>query len=236
MTLPVSYLSDFDSLAGNPRAVGLAVAVGVGIAFGFVLERAGFGNVRKLVGQFYGRDMTVLKVMFTAIVTAMLGAVILSGVGVLDLSAVQFNYPTFLWPMIFGGLLLGVGFVVSGYCPGTSFVATASGKLDGLATVLGVVGGSLVYAEVEPWLGKFPNSGKLGTFTLAKWLHLPPAVVAALVLVLALGAFVAAEKIERRVTGQDAAPTPQRRWVFAGLAALGVIAIVTLALPTAATP
>jgi uncharacterized protein len=237
MTFPISYLADFDSLAGNPRAVGLGVAVAVGIVFGFVLERAGFGRAQKLVGQFYGRDMTVLKVMFTGIASAMLGVVILSGFGVLDLEAVQFNYPTFLWPMIVGGLVLGVGFVVSGYCPGTSFVATASGKLDGVATVLGVVAGSLVYAEVEPRLGGFQNSGKMGVFTLSKWLHLPPAVIAALVVAMALGSFVAAEKLERRVSGQ-AAPTPtrSRRWVFAALAALGVIAIATLAFPTSATP
>src|SRR6266508_2299294 len=207
MTFPLSYLADFDSLAGNPRAVGLAMAVLLGIAFGFVLERGGFGRAQKLVGQFYGHDMTVLKVMFTAIASAMLGVVVLAGVGVLDLQAVQFNYPTFLWPMIVGGLLLGAGFVVSGYCPGTSFVATASGKLDGLATVLGVIAGTVVYAELEPRLGGFQNSGKLGVFTLSKWLHLPPAVIAVLVAVLAVGAFVGAERIERRLARGPAGST-----------------------------
>jgi len=215
MTFPLSYLAEFDALSGNPRAVGLAVAVVLGVAFGFVLERAGFGRAQKLVGQFYGTDMTVLKVMFTGIATAMVGAVILSDIGMLDLEAVQFSYPTFLWPMIAGGVLLGVGFVMSGYCPGTSFVATASGKLDGLATVLGVVVGSFVHAELEPKLGAFQSSGKLGVFTLSKWLHLPPTVIAALVLVMAIGAFVGAEKIERAVSGRtDVAPAPARRWGF----------------------
>jgi uncharacterized membrane protein YedE/YeeE len=207
MSFPLSYLADFDSLAGNPRTVGLAVAVLVGIAFGFVLERSGFGRAQKLVGQFYGYDMTVLKVMFTGIVTAMLGAAVLNAVGVLDLEAVQFNYPTFLWPMIIGGFVLGAGFVISGYCPGTSFVATASGKLDGLATVLGVIAGSLVYAEVEPKLGGFQNTGKLGVFTLSKWLHLSPLTVAVLVALMAVGAFVGAEKIEKLVRGGSSRPT-----------------------------
>lgn len=237
MSFPISYLADFDSLSGNPRLVGLVVAVLVGVAFGFVMERAGFGRAQKLVGQFYGNDLTVLKVMFTAIATAMLGAVILSGVGVLDLEAVQFNYPTYLWPMIAGGLLLGVGFVVSGYCPGTSFVASASGKLDGLGTVAGVIAGSLLYAELEPHMGAFPNSGKLGTFTLSKLFHVRPAVVAAAVVVVALGAFTLAEAVERRVSGRtEPAPARPRRWVFMGLAALAVVAVATLALPTAATP
>ncbi|HSM92570.1 MAG TPA: YeeE/YedE thiosulfate transporter family protein [Anaeromyxobacteraceae bacterium] len=223
----------FESLSDERRALGLAVAVPVGIAFGFVLERSGFGSSRKLVGQFYGTDMTVLKVMFTAIVTAMLGMVILSGAGVFDMSAAQFNYPTFLWPMVFGGLLLGVGFITSGWCPGTSLVGVASGKLDGVATVGGVILGGLLYAEVEPKLGAFPNSGKLGTFTLPQLLHLPPPVVAALVVAIAVGAFLGGEKVEQLVTGtQPAEPPTVRRRVFYALGALAVVALVTLALPT----
>lgn len=199
------------SLSADRHELGLLVAVVIGFGFGFVLERAGFGRAQKLVGQFYGTELTVLKVMFTAIASAMVGAVVLSGAGLLDLEAVQFNYPTFLWPMIAGGLLLGVGFVVSGYCPGTSFVATASGKLDGLATVLGVIAGSVIYAEVEPAMGAFPSSGKLGAFTLSKWLHLPSGVVAALVVALAMGAFVAAEMFERRGrSSPTSSSTPSR--------------------------
>jgi uncharacterized membrane protein YedE/YeeE len=220
--------------------LGLVFAVLSGFGFGFVLERAGFGRAQKLVAQFYGYDMSVFKVMFTAVVTAMLVVVVASGVGLTDfkLLADHATSETFLVPFAVGGALVGAGFVMSGYCPGTSFVATASGKLDGLATVLGVVVGSIVYAEVEPKLGGFQNSGKLGAFTLSKWLHLPPAVIAVLVVALALGAFVAAEKIERIVSGQAATPAAARRWVFAGLAVLSVVAIVTLAIPsiTSATP
>jgi hypothetical protein len=209
MTFPLAYLADFDSLVGSHRAVGFAVAVVIGIAFGFVLERSGFGRAQKLVAQFYGTDMTVLKVMFTGIATAMVGAVALSAAGVFDLQAAQFNYPTYLWPMIAGGLLLGAGFVTSGYCPGTSFVGMASGKLDALATVGGVVLGSLLYAEVEPALGGFQNSGKLGSYTLSRWLHVSPTVVAVLVVLLAIGAFMAAGAIERRLArGPGTAPEP----------------------------
>lgn len=150
----------FESLSDERRALGLGVAVAVGIAFGLVQERTGFGRAQKLVGQFYGGDMTVFKAMFSAIVTAMLGTVVLSGVGLLDLRAVELNYPTFLWPTIAGGLLLGVGFIVSGYCSGTSWVAAASGKLDGLVTVLGVALGGLAYAELEPAMrGARPSHG-----------------------------------------------------------------------------
>src|SRR6266568_3601430 len=162
----VAMIFPFESLSDERRALGLGVAVVVGIAFGFVQERSGFGRAQKLVGQFYGYDMTVLKVMFTAIVTAMLGTVVLSGLGLLDLHAVEFNYPTYLWPMIVGGLILGVGFILSGYCPGTSFVAATSGKLGG--------------------------------FFLYQWLHVPRPLLAVLIAILAVVAFAAASRIERR--------------------------------------
>lgn len=199
----------FEALSDEHRTLGLAIGVLIGVGFGFVLERSGFGRAQKLVGQFYGTDMTVLKVMFTAIVTAMLGVTILAGVGLLDLETVAFGYPTYLWPMVVGGLLLGAGFITSGYCPGTSLVAMASGKLDGLATVLGVVAGGLVYAELEPLMGAFPNSGKLGTFMIPEWLGLPRALIAAVVLVVAVGAFAGASRIEKLVNGRAAGAPPR---------------------------
>ena len=226
----------FWSLVAENRELGLFMGVVIGFAFGFVLERAGFGRAPKLMGQFYGYDLAVLKVMFSAVVVAMLGAVILSGAGLMDWKAVADNATseTFLWPMIIGGFVLGVGFVVSGYCPGTSVVATASGKLDGLATVGGVVVGGLIYAELEPAMGAFPNSGELGTFTIPEWLGLPAPVVAALVVAMAIGAFLLGEMVERRVNRQAVpAPVPvARRWVFVALVALAVVAVLTLALPT----
>ena len=75
----MSSLFPFWSLGGEHRALGLALAVLLGVGFGFVLERAGLGRAQKLMGQFYGNDMTVLKVMFGAVVTAALGSVVLSG-------------------------------------------------------------------------------------------------------------------------------------------------------------
>lgn len=193
-----------ESLSDERRGLGLVFAVVVGTAFGFVLERSGFGRAQKLAGQFYGTDMTVLKVMFTSIATAMLGLVILSGAGLLDLGAVQIYYPTYLWPQIVGGLALGAGFVVSSYCPGTSIVASASGKVDGIVTVAGVMIGTLVYAEVEPALGAFRTSGDLGVYTLASWLGVGPAVVVAIVIGVCVLAFVAAERIERALAGSSA--------------------------------
>jgi uncharacterized membrane protein YedE/YeeE len=173
-----------------------ALAVLAGFGFGFVLERAGFGAAKRLAAQFYLTDMRVLKVMFSAIVTAMLGLVLLRAAGLVDMDHVYIN-PTFLWPQVVGGLIFGVGFVVGGYCPGTGIVAAVAGRLDGLAFVGGFGGGVLVYAGVYPFIRHFATRGGQ-RLLLPDWLHLPYGLVALGVTLMALGMFAGGEWIERR--------------------------------------
>src|SRR3972149_1703165 len=115
----------------------------IGIGFGAVLEMAGFGNSRKLAAQFYFTEETVLKVMFSAIVVAMSLVFLASGLGLLDFNLVWVN-PTYLWPGIVGGLIMGVGFIVGGFCPGTSLVAATTLKVDGIFFALGADTGIVV--------------------------------------------------------------------------------------------
>jgi uncharacterized membrane protein YedE/YeeE len=175
----------------------LVVALVIGIAFGWTLERAGLGFAPKLAGQFLLTDFTVFKVMFTAVVTAMLGAFWLGRFGVLDLARVYVP-ETFLVPQLTGGLIFGLGFFVAGLCPGTSCVAAASGRLDGLAVMAGMFGGVLVTGLFFDRLSDFYASTPWGSVTLAEWLHLPYGVVALAVVAMALGGFVVAERLERR--------------------------------------
>jgi uncharacterized protein len=178
-------------------ATSLLVAFLVGIGFGWALERAGFGSARKLTAQFYLTDLAVFKVMFTAIVTAMLGLFYLGWIGFLDLSLV-FVQPTYLWPMLVGGLVLGFGFIIGGYCPGTSLVAMVTGRLDGLFFLLGVTFGILVFGEAFPLVKGFFTSGRMGVVTLPQVLHLRYGLVVFLVVLMAVGAFAGAGWVERR--------------------------------------
>lgn len=175
----------------------LVVAFFIGIGFGFFLERAGFGSARKLVSQFYLNDLAVFKVMFTAIVTAMLGVTYLGWTGWLDLSLV-YLVPTYLAPQVVGGLVLGVGFVVGGYCPGTSIAATATGRLDGALYVLGVFAGMLAFAEAYPLLKGFYLSGVGVAQTLPQTFGLPYGVVVFAVVLMAVGGFYGASLLEAR--------------------------------------
>jgi hypothetical protein len=223
MELPL-YMNDFFG-----HYTGLVFGVLLGFSFGFVLERAGFGRATVLAAQFYFTDMRVLKVMFSAIVTALLGMTILSGVGVLDINAIAVPH-TYLWPQLIGGLLLGVGFIVSGYCPGTGVVAMASGKLDGLFAIFGVMLGSVLFGLGYPLYETFYHSGDLGVLRFPDLLGVPQPVLALGVTLMAIGAFVGGEKLENIFTkgnGPDRAPVIRRR-VFAGLAAIGAVGLVTL--------
>ena len=181
----------------------LVVAFLIGIGFGFFLERAGFGSARKLTAQFYLDDLAVFKVMFTAIVTAMLGVFYLSWMGLMDLSLVYLT-PTYIWPQLAGGLLLGFGFVIGGYCPGTSMVAMVTGRMDGLVFLLGVTAGIFAFGEAFPLVKSFYTAGDLGTVTLPQVTHLPYGLVVLLVVLMALGGFKGAEWVERRFAPRPA--------------------------------
>ena len=210
----------------------LVVAFLIGIGFGFALERAGFGSAKKLVAQFYLTDMAVFKVMFTAIVTAMLGVTLLSWIGFLDLSLVYLT-PTFLVPQVVGGLVLGAGFVVGGYCPGTSVAAAATGRLDALVLMLGALAGTLLYAEAYPLVKPLHEMTAMGAVTIPQYFNLPYGLVVLAVVLMAVSGFAGATWVERwmasRGTGATAAgpgraPRLNRRLAVAALA-LGVVAV-----------
>ncbi len=126
-----------------------------GVAFGVVLERAGFGSGCRLTAVFYGYDMSVVKVMFTAIVTAMVGLWLLASIGVIDMQEI-YIVPTNYAAQLVGGLVFGAGFVIGGYCPGTAVVACAAGRTDAWVFALGLLAGIAVYARfmtgVEQWI------------------------------------------------------------------------------------
>lgn len=148
----------------------------IGFAFGFILESAGFGDSRRLAAQFYWRDLTVLKVMFTAILVAAVLIFWATALGWLDYDEVWVN-PTYVWPGILGGLIMGAGFVFGGFCPGTSLVGASTLKLDAIWFVAGTAVGILGFGESVSLFNDFWHSGNLGRLTLQDWLNLPIGVV-----------------------------------------------------------
>ncbi len=175
----------------------LFIALVIGFGFGWFLEQGGLGNARKLAGQFYLTDMTVLKVLFTAIVTCMLGLFWLGKLGLVDLGRI-YLLPTYVLPHLVGGLVFGVGFVMGGLCPGTSCVAASSGSLDGLALIGGMMSGIFLFNEAFPLVEGFYGTTPMGQVTLHGLVGIPYQAMVPAIVVLALGAYWAAERIERR--------------------------------------
>ncbi|MFN8598065.1 MAG: YeeE/YedE thiosulfate transporter family protein [Anaerolineae bacterium] len=217
--------------ADNP--ITYVVFLVIGFFFGYILESAGFGNSKKLAAQFYFRDLTVLKVMFGAIVTAMVLMFTMIGLGILDYNLVWVN-PTYLSSGIVGGLIMGVGFIIGGFCPGTSLAAMATGKIDGMFFVGGGLVGIFIFGEVEKFFDSWwQNSGYLGRFTLMDWLHLPTGVVVTIVVLMALFMFWGGEQLERLIGKRDIKQEP--KWRYGLGAALLAMAVVTIIIGTPST-
>jgi len=179
----------------------LLVALVIGIGFGFFLERGGLGSSTKLAAQFYFRDMTVFKVMFTAIITAMLGLYWLSWFGFLDLTLVYIN-PTYILPQLLGGLIFGVGFVTGGLCPGTCLVSSSTGRIDAVFTLIGIFFGIFLFGETISSLYDFLYSTSAGQITIPQLLNLPHSVVLLLIVGLAITGFAGAEALEKKYSGK----------------------------------
>jgi rhodanese-related sulfurtransferase len=203
----------------------------IGISFGAVLELAGFGNSNKLAAQFYFKDMTVLKVMFTGIIVAMVLVFGATAIGLLDYNLLWVN-PTYLWPGIVGGLIMGAGFIIGGFCPGTSLVAAATLKKDGIMFVLGVLAGIFLFGETIDNFAIFWNSSYMGRFTLPELFGLPTGVVVVGVVIMALAMFWAAEKLEQRFGDKDPADYPKWRYAAAITLLIGAFAIMLIGQPT----
>src|SRR5574343_425720 len=173
-----------------------------GAIFGWVLESAGVGSPCKLTGQFRLSDWSVLKVMFTAIVVAAAGLLVLQSLGWMEADAV-FVPSAMLAAAAVGGLLVGAGFAVGGYCPGTSVVGLCSGRLDAAWFLLGLLLGTWVFAGVYgPAIEGVMNAAEVlaGDTVTDAW-GVPAWLVIAGMAVALVGVFVWGGRMERASRG-----------------------------------
>lgn len=206
-----------------PEGLLLTLHFILGILFGFILEQAGFGRSNKLAAQFYFKDLTVLKVMFTAIITAMLGLLLLSSFGFIESTSLYIN-PTYIWSGILGGLVMGAGFIIGGFCPGTSLVSLATGKIDGMFFSFGVLIGIFFFGESVDSYTHFWNSGFYHNLTLPEFFNLNPGVTALLLLLMALFMFKGGELLETKFGKSIQAKLPI--WAVAAFVLASILILV----------
>ncbi len=174
------------------------VAVAIGMAFGFIMEGSGFSSSRKIVGLFYGYDFTVLKVFFTATVTAAIGILYFNYLGWIDMTLVHIH-PTYISGAIIGGLIMGIGFVTGGYCPGTSFCGVAIGKIDAIVYTLGLLVGIFIFSETFSVFQGIYDGNYLGNITITEFFGLSPTLFVFLFTLAAIAIFFVTSFIVKRV-------------------------------------
>ena len=176
---------------------GIASGLLCGLLFGYVLENAGFASPRKLTAQFRLTDWSVFKVMFTAIIVAATGLYAAAGFGWMQTNGV-FIPTTFFWATLTGGALVGAGMAVGGYCPGTSTVGLASGRLDAFVFMVGMVLGTGLFAGAFDTLKDFYLAGEgPQAQTLSMLIGIPTWAVLALLIALAVAGFMLGTWLER---------------------------------------
>jgi hypothetical protein len=180
----------------------LVIALLLGMAFGYVLESAGFSSSRKLAGVFYGYDFTVLRVFFTAAITAMVGLLYFGYMGWIDLSMIYVN-ETFIYATLIGGVIMGLGFIMGGFCPGTSICAVAIGKIDAMIFTAGMFLGILIFSEAFPLFENLYSAEPLGPVKVFDVLGMSEGLFAFLLIIVALVAFVVTAWIQKRVKKVD---------------------------------
>lgn len=176
----------------------LASGLLCGLLFGYVLESAGFGSPCKLTAQFRLSDWSVFKVMFTAIIVAALGLTALEQLGWLAADEVYVP-PSYLGAAAIGGALVGAGFAVGGYCPGTSAVGLMTGRIDAVVFFVGLLIGTFLFAGFFPQLDALTTAGELTRGDrLPELMGVPEWLVLVAMVAAAVGVFFLGGWFERR--------------------------------------
>ncbi len=171
----------------------------IGLAFGFILEQAGFSTSRKLAGVFYGYDFVVLKVFFTAGITAATAMFFMKYLGWIDFNFLYIN-PLYVWSAIIGGVIMGVGFIMGGFCPGTSFAAAVIGKIDAIVFIAGMFLGIFIFGTFYPTFEPIHLGHFLGNVFIHDTLGIKQSWFLFFLIFMALIAFAVTQKIENNAS------------------------------------
>ena len=195
-------MAPLSSLYAFPEWLNMLIALLIGTGFGFALEQAGFSSSRKLAGMFYGYDTTVLKVFFTAAIVALIGAQLLSYIGLLNLNQVYVN-EFYVTASVVGGIIMGAGFIMGGFCPGTGLCAMSIGKIDAMVFVAGGFVGALLFTETYPMIETLANAQYRGPVKINEALGLSPGLFTLILVAVAITMFWLGELAEKRFARPD---------------------------------
>ena len=166
----------FTSICANPYV--LLQGMFAGLIFGFVLQKARLTNFNTIVGQFLFKDFTVMKVIFTAIVIGSIGIYTMLHFGLLSELYLENNS---ILGVIIGGLVMGTGMAILGYCPGSCVAAAGQGSRDAWWGLGGMIFGTLTYAKIQPWTKEYFLPEQTSPTTIPNLLGMPAWIVLSII-------------------------------------------------------
>jgi len=126
----------------DPQILGLII----GGLFGAFLVLGGLADPDKIVGTLRLKDFHAMRVIAVFVLTGLVGTWILEMAGAAHFSV----KPAQMVSVLVGGALLGIGFGMTGYCPGTGLACAAAGRIDALVSILGMLLGALAFILLYP--------------------------------------------------------------------------------------
>ena len=122
------------------------LALGVGGVFGMALIVAELADPDRIIGTLRLKDFHAMRTIAMFVLTSMVGVWVLSQAGLAHLSI----KPAVMIPVAVGGSLLGFGFGMSGFCPGTGLACAAAGRGDAWVSAAGMFLGALAFIVLQP--------------------------------------------------------------------------------------
>ncbi len=108
--------------------------LGIGFVLGFLLQKGHLARFDTIIGQFLFKDFTMMRFLLAALVT---GGVTLYTLHALGIVATIPAAQSSLFGSITGGVCLGIGMALLGYCPGSTLAAVGQGAQDALFGIAG---------------------------------------------------------------------------------------------------
>ncbi|MFP4154358.1 MAG: DUF6691 family protein [Halothiobacillaceae bacterium] len=130
------------------------IFLGLGIVFGFVLSRAGATDPQRIAELFLFRDLHLLWVIVSAVVVGAVGIQLIRRLNIRALGSgapIDLDAKPWTRGLILGSVLFGIGWGLTGICPGTGTTMIGEGKLFVLYSLAGVLVGTWGYAR---WLAR----------------------------------------------------------------------------------
>ncbi|MEN3015233.1 MAG: DUF6691 family protein [bacterium] len=168
----------------------MLVGLVAGIIFGTILTLAGVIRYEKQVAAVLFKDMTIIKFMFSAAIVGAIGINLLNQLGLISLHL----KPLALGAIVFGGILFGLGWALTGYCPGTAVAAIAEGRIHAIFAVIGMIIGSALFINLYPYVKPLIDLGNFGKLTIYQVANTSPFLIILLLTIAAGVLFYVFEK------------------------------------------